>query len=123
MLKKGTSGFLLLVILFQTFGQVVVVASFYLQRDFIVSVLCENKAKPAMKCKGKCYLNKQLQKHQQEENQNSEQTIRLRTDLYVAETFTLIPANPSHTVPKLFFELNEAVLPGEYQCVFRPPIC
>ena len=35
--------------------------------DYISKVLCENKAKPEMKCNGKCHLMKELAKASEEE--------------------------------------------------------
>lgn len=34
---------------------------FYVNQDYIAAELCENKAKPEMKCNGQCHLMKQLQ--------------------------------------------------------------
>lgn len=39
-----------------------VVLHFMANRAYIVAHYCENRDKPQMHCKGKCYLNKQLQK-------------------------------------------------------------
>jgi len=33
----------------------------------IAATLCENKAKPALECDGKCYLRKQIQKQEQKD--------------------------------------------------------
>ncbi len=48
--------------------QFLVVAGFYLNRDYIAANLCENKAHPEKKCCGKCYLNKQLSKSEKEQS-------------------------------------------------------
>ena len=39
--------------------------------DYIVENLCVNKAKPEMKCNGKCHLMKQLAKDSESENNDS----------------------------------------------------
>ena len=38
------------------------VAFYKANTEYITEVFCENKDKPALKCNGKCYLNKQLEK-------------------------------------------------------------
>ena len=38
-------------------------------KDYIAKVLCINKDKPKMHCNGKCYLNKQLKKANDEEKE------------------------------------------------------
>lgn len=35
---------------------------YHFNKDYMAAVLCENKARPAMKCQGKCQLRKQLAK-------------------------------------------------------------
>ncbi|RYG48402.1 MAG: hypothetical protein EOO01_13595 [Chitinophagaceae bacterium] len=42
----------------QLFYQAGVVIWFHANRAYVASVLCENKAKPELKCKGNCQLNK-----------------------------------------------------------------
>jgi hypothetical protein len=53
------------------------VLEYYANYEYIATVLCENRDKPAMACNGKCYLEKQLvkvaqpvshQKHQHKSN-------------------------------------------------------
>lgn len=41
-------------------GQTLILGRFYLHRAEIERTLCENKAKPELKCHGKCHLKKQL---------------------------------------------------------------
>jgi hypothetical protein len=38
--------------------------------DYIVKELCENKAKPELKCNGKCHLMKEMAKAAEEESAN-----------------------------------------------------
>ena len=41
---------------------VVPLIEYYTNKEYIASVLCENRDKPALACNGKCYLEKQLKK-------------------------------------------------------------
>ncbi len=45
-----------------------IIANYELNKEYISRNLCENKAKPQMKCNGKCHLKKQLQKEDKKEN-------------------------------------------------------
>jgi len=38
------------------------VIKYYIDYDYIVAELCENKAKPVLQCNGKCHLAKELKK-------------------------------------------------------------
>ncbi|MDC9722424.1 MAG: hypothetical protein PSN34_06580 [Urechidicola sp.] len=41
---------------------IVPLIEYYSNKEYIASVLCENRDKPALACNGKCYLEKQLKK-------------------------------------------------------------
>ncbi len=44
----------------QALGQTLIIGRFYIHRAEIERTLCENRAKPELKCHGKCHLKKQL---------------------------------------------------------------
>lgn len=54
--------------LFQSAGKLLIVVNYSINKTAIAKTLCENKAKPKMKCNGKCHLRKQLQKEEKKEN-------------------------------------------------------
>ena len=58
-----------------TFQSAFIQISYDLNKGFIAQELCVNKDKPSLKCEGKCYLNKQLQKTQQKEQDRQGQEI------------------------------------------------
>lgn len=49
-----------------TFQSAFIQISYDLNKGFIAQELCVNKDKPSLNCEGKCYLNKQLKKAQQQ---------------------------------------------------------
>ncbi|OSZ82451.1 hypothetical protein CAP35_04055 [Chitinophagaceae bacterium IBVUCB1] len=49
-----------------------VVAWYEINKQYVATVLCENKAKPKLKCNGKCYLKKQLAKADEKQDKKSE---------------------------------------------------
>ena len=51
---------LVLAMLLPSFGNVVILIGFVINQNYIARELCENKAKPASKCNGKCHLKKKL---------------------------------------------------------------
>jgi hypothetical protein len=60
----------IIVILF-VFKPVFPLIEYGLNYDYIAKVLCENKAKPELKCNGKCHLMKQLAKASEAEKSDS----------------------------------------------------
>jgi hypothetical protein len=66
-MKKGLTILLMFVILLQCGIKSIYVAYYNINQDYIASVLCINKAKPASACNGKCYLAKKMKEQEQQE--------------------------------------------------------
>ena len=60
--KKYAAIFMLFCISYQYMIKLGIMAWYQLNKEYVATVLCENKNKPELKCCGKCYLNKQLKK-------------------------------------------------------------
>jgi len=58
---------LAILLLWCSMGKTGLVISFKANQSYIAQVLCENKAKPEMKCNGKCQLKKQMATQQEAE--------------------------------------------------------
>ncbi|MBH2005202.1 MAG: hypothetical protein I8H66_10975 [Sphingobacteriia bacterium] len=60
---------------------------FYSNQNNISSRFCINKAKPALKCNGKCYLSKKLKQVNPAENTNNDNqesaNLRIKTDPFI----------------------------------------
>lgn len=67
-MRKFTAILLAYLFLFQSAGKLIVIINYSINKVYISTNLCENKAKPALKCNGKCHLRKQLQKEDKKEN-------------------------------------------------------
>lgn len=74
----------------KAFYPIVVYTYFYTHQDFIAAVLCENIQQPELQCKGKCYLNKQLNTAG---NQDRQDNINIQS----AEPFIESPASTGIT--------------------------
>ncbi len=117
---------LFLLALFMLLKPVLPVLEYVVNYEYISKVLCENKAKPKMKCNGKCHLMKELAKTS--ENQNP-----ISSNKKIA----------SHELEILFFEEIKSFKIASFYCddnqkmnsnysklysylnsvsVFRPPI-
>ena len=59
---------LILLIATQAFSKWIVLIEYNMNRNYFAKVLCENKAKPQLKCGGKCAM---MKKMAEEEKQNS----------------------------------------------------
>lgn len=91
-IKYGISLVLALAIVFQSAGKLIVVIDYTINKQYISKVLCENKAKPKLKCNGKCHLKKQLQKEEKKENAPSQQQkIKSEIQFFNAISYKLEP--------------------------------
>ena len=68
MLQKLIALTLLIAVTGSTFNKAIILLDYSLNKNFIASALCENRNKPMICCKGKCYLKKQLQKDEAAKN-------------------------------------------------------
>lgn len=82
-MRRAVSAILFLLLLFQAIYSLTVVTYFYANRPYIASVLCENRDKPETGCKGKCYLNKQLNKAQNNNPQDAEMRQKVEIMPYI----------------------------------------
>ena len=64
---------LILLIMAQTFSKWVLIADYAINKDYIAKNLCENKARPSLKCKGKCQLMKKMAAEENQDNKQSNQ--------------------------------------------------
>jgi hypothetical protein len=71
-LRKGITHIITLTMLFafllQACGNLVIVAEYFANKEYISKTLCINKAQPSLGCQGKCYMAKQLQKESEKES-------------------------------------------------------
>jgi hypothetical protein len=59
-LKQAIIILLIVTIAIQVFSKWIVILVYEMNKDYIASNLCVNRAKPASCCKGKCFLQKKL---------------------------------------------------------------
>lgn len=112
-------------ILLQTFNQVVVVAQFYANQDYIVKNLCENRARPEKKCCGKCYLGKQLNKA--DNNKGSRNTAsKLVLDevtSFVLPQLISLSFEPAYAIKPVLLSKESTILNRPAGSIFHPPTC
>ena len=121
-MKKLIAIFALIGIVLQTFYQVVIVAQFYANQDYIAKNLCENRGKPQMHCDGKCCLKKKLAKTANEQAPNSHnQKSTQQVNLFYADTRFEITHFSPVTFPATYFSYNDLGTSCFYHAIFHPP--
>lgn len=66
-IKYITLSLTMVALVIMTFSKSVMLFNFYLNQQYITEQFCVNKSRPLMHCDGHCYLKKQMQREQQQE--------------------------------------------------------
>lgn len=80
-MKKIVVILLTLLVFLQPLSKVWIFVSFKINQDYIAKNLCENRAKPILKCNGKCQLMKKLKQAENEEEKQTPQTIKEKLEV------------------------------------------
>ena len=124
-MKKILVILLTLLVFIQPLSKVWIFVSFKINQDYIAKNLCENRAKPILKCNGKCQLMKKLKQADKDEEKQTPQTIKEKLEVLYCHN----QAN-FNVSQKLDFEIKKQSFFGykfqnysSYQSIiFRPPI-
>jgi hypothetical protein len=82
MFRSLISILLIVSMICSSFSRYVVMVSFEMNKTYIISSLCENKARPELMCNGKCFLNKKLKEADDNEKKQSQKSEQKNIDLF-----------------------------------------
>jgi hypothetical protein len=101
------------------------VVDYIINYEYISTQLCENKAKPELKCNGKCHLKKELAKEAKKENpkSNEQKSTSLTFEVLYCEnlsdfTFDALALLKKRVLARyncIYFRMNSS-------SIFHPPI-
>lgn len=105
-----------------------VVAYYEYNKKYIAETLCENRAKPQLKCCGKCYLNKQLKKAEKGTDEGTSKSTPsgknhwAESSPFILPQIALLASQPSfvETVAPQFY-YQQMPLIKVSGAVFHPP--
>ncbi|MBC8051787.1 MAG: hypothetical protein H7Y13_01855 [Sphingobacteriaceae bacterium] len=108
-------------LLYQTVGQLAVIAYFRANQAVIASTKCENREKPKLKCAGKCYLTKQL-KNLEDKQDSKKASKEGKTELlsYVSSKLTALAPFVKEKTSTVFNYLTNSSI-AHLSDVFHPP--
>lgn len=110
------------VFLLQVFNRFSIVVNYALNKEYITKTFCENKAKPIMKCNGKCHLKKQLEKQEKKEKPTSNSSKEKFEIQYFAETKIELDIQLAFYEAREFRSFYDSnLLIKEVGSVFQPP--
>lgn len=96
--------------------------NYAIHKDFISKHLCVKKNIPGNDCQGRCYLQKQLKKNSEQNNDGDNDQSRIRFD----RPDDHMPVNNNSPVPEikdfaLFMDISYPAIPGFHDKIFVPP--
>lgn len=105
----------------QTFQQAFIVLDYRLNTAAFAQN-CENKARPVMRCKGKCQMMKKLQAEEKKKEQHPERKAENRSEvLYAALHLPVLPPPASDIPARYYPRTDKATVPGPSYPIFHPP--
>jgi hypothetical protein len=121
-LRSFTTIFLLGIILLQTFDPLVIQVSYWVNKTYISTTLCENRDKPMLHCNGKCFLARQLKEQAKKEQRAPDAKKEQFEALPYCLPESLLIASASLTIERAYFHSDESLAVATHAAVFRPPI-
>lgn len=102
------------------------VLEYFVNYDYIVTELCENKAKPELKCNGKCHLAKELASASDSDTANSKdkKIVTQQYELVYFQEIEIINFNIpfSNLTPQILNSYTDNYIHLGIDSTFHPPI-
>ena len=114
---------LISLVLLQTFSREVLVVDFTLHRAVITARFCVNKARPQLRCDGKCYFAKQLKKQEQRESK-APNPLKEKLEMLPLAFSSFVPMAAARwaSAPRSYGRYQPAQVPASaMRGIFRPP--
>jgi hypothetical protein len=101
-----------------TFNKALVLVDYQVNKNYIATVLCVNRDKPASCCKGKCYLKKTLQR-QEDGDKSTAAKEKFESDWYFEDIHT---GESRKAIAEITFGDMLEQLPIQFpHAIFHPP--
>lgn len=121
MFNKFLAIFLIISLQGVSFAMLLADAGFRLNEKYIAEKLCENRAKPQMKCHGKCYLMKMQKKAAEQKEAEKDQFKQVQFQQLFYSQVTAVIFYSSDCNPFQIPLNNNSYLKGWPERNFRPP--
>ncbi len=115
---------LILLVAVQSFSKWLILLDYRMHQDYVAQVLCENREKPQLLCKGQCQLRKKLAAENADASahESTPKKVQFAEVLFVTAT-DLVQAAPVVTTDRLHvnrYQLRKYDTPPT--AVFHPPL-
>ncbi len=120
MTRRVTAYLLIAALVSANFSRLFIYAGFEMNRGYIATYLCENVAKPWLRCDGKCYFIKKIKQSDEKEKTDGRQSQK---NLFQEAFFSKKPDVRfySQVLQVMQVPNNHLALPTVYLPIFQPP--
>lgn len=121
MLKKVLAYLLFVAFSIQIASNLLTIAAFELNRDYIAKNLCINRAKKGSHCNGKCHLMKEIQKNEKEGNSPGN-SMKEKNEIVQYCSFAFMDFNIYQVNSiEIYFKFLNGKLNNPLHSIFQPP--
>lgn len=121
MLNRFISLTLILALSFQCLVKLGLLTYYSVNIEYIVKELCENKDKPELKCKGKCFLKKKMAQADEAEKKTNEIFKQIEFPAFIPNS-TLTFNIECIDIKSLPFILKDLYSHNIHNKIFHPPL-
>lgn len=122
MFKQLITFILLMSFAAQTFNKVFIVVDYYVNTASFAAN-CENKAKPFLKCKGKCQMMKELKEEAKKDHQYPDRRGENKNEIVLSNQsfFATMNPLPISGIQRNYLFTNEGKVVKIHRGIFHPP--
>ena len=121
MLKRFTVILIIFAFTAQTFNRAVILLDYYVNTGSFAKN-CENKAKPAMHCHGKCQMMKQMKNEEKKDQQNPERKLENKNEVVSSKSFfTKYSCFAGVSKKNVYSNYSEILSAAKEKDIFHPP--
>lgn len=121
MLNRFISLILIITLSFQCVVKLGLLTYYSVNIEYIINELCENKDKPELKCKGKCFLKKKMAQADETEKKTNEIFKQIEFHAFIPNS--TLTFNFEHIDLKSHFAiLNDLYSHNIHEKIFHPPL-
>lgn len=121
MLNRFISLILILTLSFQCFVKLGLLTYYSVNIEYIINELCENKDKPELKCKGKCFLKKKMAQADETEKKTNEIFKQIEFPAFIPNS-TLTFSFEYKDLTSHFATLKDLYSHNIHAKIFHPPL-
>lgn len=112
---------LILLVATQAFSKWVILLEYEWNKEYIAQTLCKNKAKPKLKCEGKCQVAKKMAAEEEPSSPTPSQKLKFQEVVFANEAMRPMILQPQHLISTEFLTYLFPVYTPPVFSVFHPP--